>query len=110
MFNLMMLRGIVVGDPWYVEDSDTSHFLLAFTEGEEEPTPESVEVLYQVHCRGQLASQVEAVVYHADPVVVLGTVRPAPVYGPDRTKPAPLAVDAITVGHDLALTTRTPTI
>lgn len=105
MLNLMMLRGIVVGDPWYLEDSDTSHFLLACT-----ATPESMEAMYQVSCRGQLANQVGAVVHHADPVIVLGSVQPSHPYGHDRTKPAPLPVQAITVGHDLALTMRIPTV
>lgn len=107
--NTVILRGTVVGEPWFIEDSATSHFLLALANPNPLTAPGAPD-LCQVRCAGQLAGQVEAVIYHQDPVMVLGELSAQRPKRHDQAHPIILNINAETVGHDLAHTDKTPII
>ena len=104
---LMVLRGTVVGEPVYDEDSETVSFLLVIPVAAAHPVPDDLS--YRVRCFDQLANQVSAEVYHLDPVIVLAT--PAPPYPRRADGRVNLpTVHAQTVGIDLSRTNRIPIV
>lgn len=106
MRDLLILRGRVIGEPHYSEEAGLTHFLLAL-EQSEESTPAG-DVLCQVRCAGRLASQVEALVCHFDPVIVVGTLRRQYARRADGASTFVVGVAAETVGHDLSRMERLP--
>ena len=107
MDTLMVLRGTVIGEPVYDEDSETTSFLLVIPVAAAHPV--SDDLSYRVRCAERLAGQVESEVYHLDPVIVLATpTAPRPRRNEGRADLPTIHAEA--VGIDLARTNHLPIV